>query len=63
MQKGDEKMEKEYRKAIYQMTEEEVIQLRIFMDAIMRQDHVSAKDRYTDAPAALHPQKDCHNPE
>ena len=56
-------MEKELFGKIERLDTEELLALRVYMDAVMRDFNVSPADQCTDAPAAAPPEAGGHNPE
>ena len=56
-------MKKKYLKKLADLSLEELLQLRIYLDAVMRDFNVCPADQYTDAPAAAPPGADDHNHE
>ena len=56
-------MEKELVEKLEQLGTEELLALRVYMDAVMRDFNVCPADQCTDAPAAAPPEANDHNPE
>lgn len=56
-------MEKELLKKIERLDTEELLALRVYMDAVMRDFNVCPADQCTDAPAAAPPEAGGHSPE
>ena len=61
-EKGVTNMEKEYVEALEELSLEDLLRLRAYLDALLREEGRPAKDRYTGAPAGAHPETDDHNP-
>lgn len=55
-------MEKEYVEKLERMDARELLQLRVYVDAVKREVTSCSADRYTDAPAAAPPEAADHNP-
>ena len=56
-------MKKELVEKIERLSIEELLALRVYMDAVMRDFNVCPADQCTDAPAAAPPEAGGHSPE